>query len=83
MNFGKTVENSHRVFIRKHNFESLAESLLNPNLESNLPAATRDAFRHGCIYEPVAHEKYLYATKTSNQSKKLHIFQNYKVASKS
>ena len=67
-----TSSNAHRVFIRKRNFESLAESLLNPNLESNLPAATRDAFRHGRIYEPVAREKYLYATKTSNQSKKLY-----------
>ena len=54
-----TSSNAHRVFIRKRNFESLAESLLNPNLESNLPAATRDAFRHGRIYEPVAREKYL------------------------
>ena len=54
-----TCSNAHQVFIRKHNFESLAESLLNPNLESNLPAATRDAFRHGRIYEPVAREKYL------------------------
>ena len=44
-----TSSNAHRVFIRKRNFESLAESLLNPNLESNLPAATRDAFRHGRI----------------------------------
>ena len=66
-----TSSNAHRVFIRKRNFESLAESLLNPNLESNLPAATRDAFRHGRIYELVAREKYLYATK------------NYKVASES
>ena len=67
-----TCSHAHQVFIRKHNFESLAESLLNPNLESNLPAATRDAFRHGRIYKPVVHEKYLYATKTSDQSKKLH-----------
>ena len=54
-----TSTNAHRVFIRKRNFESLAESLLNPNLESNLPAATRDAFRHGRICELVAREKYL------------------------
>ena len=66
-----TSSNAHRVFIRKRNFESLTESLLNPNLESNLPAATRDAFRHGRIYELVACEKYLYATK------------NYKVAGES
>ena len=45
---------AHRVFIRKRNFQTLAESFLNPNLESDLPAATRDAFRHGRIYEPVA-----------------------------
>ena len=51
--------NAHRVFIRKRNFQTLAESLLNPNVESNLPPATRDAFRHGRIYEPVAREKYL------------------------
>ena len=54
-----TSSNAHRVFIRKRNFQTLAESLLNPNLESDLPAATRDAFRHGRIYEPVAREKYL------------------------
>ena len=29
-----TSSNAHRVFIRKRNFETLAESLLNPNLES-------------------------------------------------
>ena len=66
-----TSSNAHRVFIRKRNFKSLAELLLNPNFESNLPSATRDAFRHGRIYELVACEKYLYATK------------NYKVASQS
>ena len=54
-----TSSNAHRVFIRKRNFQTLAESLLNPNLESDLPAATRDAFRHGRVYEPVAREKYL------------------------
>ena len=54
-----TSSNAHRVFIRKRNFETFAESLLNPNLESDLPAATRDAFRHGRVYEPVAREKYL------------------------
>ena len=54
-----TSSNSHRVFIRKRNFQTVAESFLNPNLESDLPAATRDAFKHGLIYEPAAHEKYL------------------------
>ena len=54
-----TSSNAQRVFIRKRNFETLVESLLNPNLESNLPAATRDAFRHSHIYEPVGREKYL------------------------
>ena len=41
------------VFIRKGNFQILAESFLNPNLKSNLTAATRDAFRHGRIFRPV------------------------------
>ena len=54
-----TSSNAHRVFIRKRNFETLAESLVNLNLESNLPAATRDPFRHGRIYEPGASDKYL------------------------
>ena len=54
-----TSSNAHRVFIRKRNFQTLAESFLNPNLESDLPAATRDAFRHGRIYEPVARENIL------------------------
>ena len=35
-------------------------TLLNPTLEHNLPAATRDAFRHCFIYESVAREKYIY-----------------------
>ena len=63
MNFGKTVEknrircsSAHRVFISK--FQILAESFLNPNLKSNLTAATRDALRHGRIYGPVAREKH-------------------------
>ena len=45
-----TSSNAHRVFLRKRNFQTLAESLLNPNLESDLPAATADAFRHGRVY---------------------------------
>ena len=44
---------------RKRSFQTLAESFLNPNLESDLSAATRDAFSHDRIYQPVAHEKYL------------------------
>ena len=65
MNFGRTVGNqitccnAHRVFIRKHNFQNLSESFLNPNLASDLPAANRDAFRHGPMYDPIAREKYL------------------------
>ena len=53
-----TCSNAQRVFIRKHNFQNLAESFLNPNLASDLPAANRDAFRHGRMYEPIAREKY-------------------------
>ena len=45
--------------MRKRNFQNLAESFLNPNLESDIPAANKDAFRHGHMYEPVAREKYL------------------------
>ena len=45
--------------MRKHTFQALAEPFLNPNLESDLPTATRDVFRHGSIYEPVARKKYL------------------------
>ena len=30
-----TSSNAHRAFIRKHIFQTLAESLINPNLESN------------------------------------------------
>ena len=47
----------HRVFLRKRNFQTLGESFFNQNLESDLPAATRDAFRHWRIYEPAAREK--------------------------
>ena len=50
---------AHRFFKRKHNFQTLTESFLNSNLESDLPAANKDASRHGRIYEPVAREKYL------------------------
>ena len=45
------------VFTRKCNFQNLVESFLVPNLESDLPAATRDTFRHGRVYESVAREK--------------------------
>ena len=31
-----TCSSAHRVFIRKRNFQILAESFLNPNLKSNL-----------------------------------------------
>ena len=34
-------------------------SFLNPDSESDLPAATRYAFRYGRIYEPVVREKYI------------------------
>ena len=51
-----TSSNSHIIFIEKRNFQALAESFLNPNLESDLPAATR-------IYEPVACEKYVHVMK--------------------
>ena len=54
-----TSSNAHRVFVGKRNFQTLAESFPNPNLESDLTAATRDAFRHGRIYEPVTRIKYL------------------------
>ena len=45
--------------MRKRNFQNLAESFLILNLEPDLPAANKDAFRHGRMYEPVAREKYL------------------------
>ena len=48
-----------RVFIRTRNFQTLAELFLNPNLESDLPVATTDAFRLCRTYEPVAQEIYL------------------------
>ena len=57
------IQQCSRVFIRKRHFHTLAESFLNPNLESDLPAATRHTFRHGRIYEPVAREKYRYVMK--------------------
>ena len=37
----KTSSNAFRVFIRKRNFQTFAESFSNPNLESDLPAATK------------------------------------------
>ena len=54
-----TSSNANRVFVRKINFQNVAEWFLNPNLQSVLPIATRGAFRHGRIYEPVARENYI------------------------
>ena len=51
-----TSSSAHRVFIRKSNFQTLAEPFLNLNLESDLPAFTGDPFRHTRIYESVARE---------------------------
>ena len=45
--------------MRKRNFQNLSESFLNPDLESDLPAANRDAIRHGRMYEPIARKQYL------------------------
>ena len=54
-----TSSNALRDFIKKRNFQTLAESFLNPNLESDLHDASRSAFKYGRIYETVAHQKYL------------------------
>lgn len=53
-----TSSNAHKVLIRKRNFQSLANQILNPKLESELPQVTKDAFKHGRTYEPVARKQY-------------------------
>ena len=52
-----TSSNALRDFIKKRNFQTLAESFLNPNLESDLHDASRSASKYGHIYETVAHQK--------------------------
>ena len=53
-----TSSNAHKVITRKRNFESLADQLLNPKSESELPQMVQDAFKHGREYEPVARRQY-------------------------
>ena len=43
---------------RKRNFETLADNIPDLKPEKDLPLATRDGFRYGRIYQPVAREKY-------------------------
>ena len=53
-----TASVAHRIFSRKKNFSTLADSLLNPKSSSELPQTVRDALNHGSIYEGVARETY-------------------------
>ena len=48
-----------KFLLENRSFETLADNLLNPKPEKDLPVAIRDAFRHGRIYEPVVREKYI------------------------
>ena len=49
----------HRIFIRKRNFESLCENILNPTPLENLPSKTREVLNHGKLYESRARELYV------------------------
>ena len=49
---------THRIFIRKKNFSTLADSLLNPKFSSELPQTVRYPLNHGSIYEGATRETY-------------------------
>ena len=53
-----TSSNARKVLNRKRNFEALANQLLNPKPETELPQLVKDAFKHGIMYEPVARKQY-------------------------
>ena len=53
-----TASIAHRVFVRKRNFESLADHLLKDSNENELSERTRYNFRHGRTYEPIARKQY-------------------------
>ena len=53
-----TSSNAHKVFIRKRNFETIADDLLNPKPMESLPQILKDNFKHGKIYEPIARKHY-------------------------
>ncbi|XP_065069492.1 uncharacterized protein LOC135694605 [Rhopilema esculentum] len=53
-----TSSNASKVLNRKRNFEALANQLLNPKPETELPQLVKDAFKHGIMYEPVARKQY-------------------------
>ena len=53
-----TASVAHKVFIRKKNYNTLADSLLNPKPSSELPQTVKDALKHGSTYEEVARETY-------------------------
>ena len=52
-----TSSNTHKIFIRKKNFESLFENEFSKK-EKKIPKFVQDVFKHGHRYEPVARCKY-------------------------
>ena len=54
-----TSSKAHSIFTRKRNFETLVESILNPQPKSQLPSNVRDALDYGIHNEPIARGKYI------------------------
>ena len=50
--------NAHRIFIRKKNFQSLADTFLNPKPKNEMTSATKEALKHTNMYKPIALEQY-------------------------
>lgn len=53
-----TSSKAHDIYVRKKNFETLANRLLNPKSDNELPNIVKDAMKHGKIYEPIARKLY-------------------------
>ena len=53
-----TASIAHILFVHKRNFEALANQLLKDSNENALSERTRDNFKHGRTYEPIARKQY-------------------------
>ena len=53
-----TSSKANLVFIRKRNFKTLVDDLLNPKPEESLPPSVREALKHGKLYETKARNVY-------------------------
>ena len=50
--------NSHKIFILKKNFDTLADEFLKPEIEKKLPKVVKYILKHGKLHESTARENY-------------------------